>query len=98
MPANQHRLLDREIVSRSPESAAKQFGMLLQPAMANRRPPTIFDASFDLLRKGIGLTAGESLRAANEDLAENEKTIQRLRSDLEKSQNEIIMVLLARRA
>ena len=90
MPANQHRLLDREIVSRSPESAAKQFGMLLQPAMANRRPPTIFDASFDLLRKGIGLTEGESLRAANEDLAENEKTIQRLRSDLEKSQNEVI--------
>ncbi|CAI8384332.1 MAG: Uncharacterised protein [Acidimicrobiales bacterium AG-410-I20] len=90
MPANQHRLLDREIVSRSPESAAKQFGMLLQPAMANRRPPPIFDASFDLLRKGIGLTEGESLRTAHEDLAENERTIQRLRSDLEKSQNEVI--------
>ena len=90
MPANQHRLLDQEIVSRSPESAAKQFGMLLQPAMANRRPPPIFDASFDLLRKGIGLTEGESLRSAHEDLEESEKTIQRLRSDLEKSQNEVI--------
>ena len=90
MPANQHRLLDHEIISRSPDSAATQFGMLLQPAMANRRPPPIFDSSFDLLRAGVGLTEGESLRIAHDELAENEASINRLRSDLERSQNEVI--------
>ena len=90
MPANQHRLLDREIISRSPDSAATQFGMLLQPAMANRRPPSIFDSSFDLLREGVGLTEGESLRIAQDELAESETSIKRLRSDLERSQNEVI--------
>ncbi len=89
-PPNQHRRLDRDLVAQSPESAAEQFALLLQPAMANRRPPAAFDSALNLLRNSGNLNQAQLLKLAAEELAENQQAIEQLRTTLERTQNEVI--------
>ena len=85
---DEQRLLDREIVSRSIDSAALQFARLLQPNMANRQLPEALRQVDAMLRENHGGSFQTKLDKANDVITEMERTIGDLRAEVERSLEE----------
>ena len=85
---DEQRLLDREIVSLSIDSAAQQFARLLQPNMANRQLPEALRQIDSMLRENQGGSFQAKLDKATDFISEMEHTIDDLRTELERSLEE----------
>jgi hypothetical protein len=88
------RVLKSSLVSRHPSAAAIQFGLLLQPAMSDRKPPKALDEALSLLRLRVGEDMDELLQLSEKETESERERVSGLQLELRHAREEIIDQLI----